>query len=276
MEKTAGTEANVCLGEAIHLGALRIRLRGVKCMWLGHKLILMKAAGSSTAPDLNSWNYVVRVTQMLHFNSLTPRQNGRHFADDIFKCIFLTENVWILLKISLKIVPKGPINNILALAKIMAWCRPGDKPLSEPMMVSLPTHICVTRPQWVNMSRRVQYVDILQTTYYDLWIYSHDLFLISNVIRRKYEPTDWRKDNISSGNGLWPSSQRPSTWNNVDHAHDAIRFHQTRICQTPPSYFSEWSKLVRAFLGLYHTRVAYIFAYTPAYWFSRWLKNVWK
>ena len=32
----------------------------------------------------------------------------------------------------------------------MAWRRPGDKPLSEPMMVSLPMHICVTRPQWVN------------------------------------------------------------------------------------------------------------------------------
>ena len=36
-----------------------------------------------------------------------------------------------------------------ALVQIMAWRRPGDKPLSEPMMVSLPTHICVTRPQWV-------------------------------------------------------------------------------------------------------------------------------
>ena len=32
----------------------------------------------------------------------------------------------------------------------MAWCRPGNKPLSEPMMISLPMHICVTRPQWVN------------------------------------------------------------------------------------------------------------------------------
>ena len=31
----------------------------------------------------------------------------------------------------------------------MAWRRPGDKPISEPMLVSL-THICVTRPQWVN------------------------------------------------------------------------------------------------------------------------------
>ena len=32
----------------------------------------------------------------------------------------------------------------------MAWRRSGDKPLSEPMMVRLPTHICVTRPQCVN------------------------------------------------------------------------------------------------------------------------------
>ena len=31
----------------------------------------------------------------------------------------------------------------------MAWRRLGDKPLFEPMMVILPTHICVTRPQWV-------------------------------------------------------------------------------------------------------------------------------
>ena len=32
----------------------------------------------------------------------------------------------------------------------MAWRRPGDKPLSEPMLVSLLKHIYVTRPQWVN------------------------------------------------------------------------------------------------------------------------------
>ena len=69
-------------------------------------------------------------------NTLRPRQNGRHCADDIFKRIFFNENVWISIKISLKFVPKGPINNIPALVQIMAWRRPGDKPLSEPMMVS--------------------------------------------------------------------------------------------------------------------------------------------
>ena len=89
----------------------------------------------------------------LHLNTLRPRQNGRHFADDIFGCIFLNENVWIAIKIWLNFVPKGPINNIPTLVQIMAWRRTGDKPLSGPMMVSLPTHICVTRPQWVNPLR---------------------------------------------------------------------------------------------------------------------------
>ena len=84
------------------------------------------------------------------FNTLRPRQNGRRFADDTFKRIFLNENVRISIKISLKFVPKGPINNNPALVQIMAWRRSGDKPLSEPMMVILLTHICVTRPQWVN------------------------------------------------------------------------------------------------------------------------------
>ena len=83
-------------------------------------------------------------------NTLRPRQIGRHLADNIFKCIFLNEDGWIPIKISLKFVPKGRINNTPALIQIMAWCRPGDKPLSEPMMVRLPTHICVSRPQWVN------------------------------------------------------------------------------------------------------------------------------
>ena len=83
-------------------------------------------------------------------NTLRPRHNGCHFADDILKCIFLNENAQISLKISLKFVPKVRINNIPGLVQIMAWRRPGDKPLSEPMMARLPTHICITRPQWVN------------------------------------------------------------------------------------------------------------------------------
>ena len=85
-------------------------------------------------------------------NTLRPKQNYRHFPDDSFKWIFLNENIWISIEVSLKFVPKGPINNTPALVQIMAWRRPGDKPLSEPMMVSLLTHICVTRPQWVKLN----------------------------------------------------------------------------------------------------------------------------
>ena len=96
-------------------------------------------------------------------NTLRSRENGRRYPDDIFKCIFLNENICIPINISLKFVPKGQINNIPSLVQIMAWRRPGDKPLFEPMMVNLVTHICVTQPQWVKllfcliMSRRILY-----------------------------------------------------------------------------------------------------------------------
>ena len=84
---------------------------------------------------------------------LRPRQNGRHIADDIFGWIFLNENVWISIKIPLKFVAKDPIKNMAALVQIMARRRPGDKPLSEPMMVCLLTHICTTQPHFVNVQR---------------------------------------------------------------------------------------------------------------------------
>ena len=86
-------------------------------------------------------------------NTLRSRQYDRRFADDIFKCIFLNEDIWISINISMKFVPKDPIDNIPILFQTMAWRRPGDKPLSEPMVVSLLMHICVTRPQWVNKNK---------------------------------------------------------------------------------------------------------------------------
>ena len=68
-------------------------------------------------------------------NTLRPRQNGRHFADDIFKYIFINENVWIPIEISLKFVLKGPIiDDSSALVQVMAWRRKGDKSLPEPLM----------------------------------------------------------------------------------------------------------------------------------------------
>ena len=45
----------------------------------------------------------------------SSKQNGRHFADDIFTGIFVNEKFCILIKVSLKLVPKGPIDNMSAL-----------------------------------------------------------------------------------------------------------------------------------------------------------------
>ena len=57
-----------------------------------------------------------------------------HCADDILKCIFFNENIWISIDILLKFIPKGPIDNKSALVQIMVWHQTGGKSLSEPMM----------------------------------------------------------------------------------------------------------------------------------------------
>ena len=40
-----------------------------------------------------------------------PGQNGRHVADNTFWCIFVNEKFCILITMSLKFIPKGPIDN---------------------------------------------------------------------------------------------------------------------------------------------------------------------
>ena len=76
------------------------------------------------------WSYVI-----FCINTLRLRQDGRHFPDNILKCVFLNENVWNLIKISLRFVPAGSINNSPALVQIMACARRGDKPLFELMVI---------------------------------------------------------------------------------------------------------------------------------------------
>ena len=65
---------------------------------------------------------------------LTSFNSSPTGADDIFKCIFLNENDRISVQISLKFVPKCPINNESVLVQVMAWRRTGAKPLPESMM----------------------------------------------------------------------------------------------------------------------------------------------
>ena len=129
-------------------------------------------------------------------NTLRQRQNGRHFQDDIFNCIFLNENVWISIKISLKFVPGGLNNDFLALFKMMAWRRLGDKPLSELMMVSLLMHICATRPQWVNTLRPERFVCHVAFCNVFSWIQFHWRKIVSNWENNRHWFSLWRQQDL--------------------------------------------------------------------------------
>ena len=80
-------------------------------------------------PILTCYHWSTVTYQDIEAETKWPPFSRRHF-----KCIFVNENVRISIKISLKFVSKDLINDIPALVQIMAWCRSGDKPLSEPMM----------------------------------------------------------------------------------------------------------------------------------------------
>ena len=100
----------------------------------------------------HKWSFIIasNCCSFIIINTLRLRQNGRHFPDNIFKWIFVNENVWILIKVSLKFVPKGSIDNNPAPVQIMAWRRIGDKPLSEPMLTWFTDAYMRTRWRWVN------------------------------------------------------------------------------------------------------------------------------
>ena len=83
-------------------------------------------------------------------NTLMPRKIDDTFPTTLFKRIFLNENWCIFDKDFFEIFPKDPINDISPLVRIMAWCRSGNKPLSEPTVTN--DGICVIRPQWVTQN----------------------------------------------------------------------------------------------------------------------------
>ena len=121
----------------------------------GHRDVCIRGGGGGGA----GWGHGVRVggapglpsSHGVHWG----RRTGRHrctgitcnttqsflthlpldkMADNVFRCIFMNGKFCILIKISLKFVPKRPIDNNPALVLIMAWRRIGDKLLSEPML----------------------------------------------------------------------------------------------------------------------------------------------
>ena len=75
------------------------------------------------------WGHVIMVLHCIKLISPWTK----HFTDNIFKCIFINEKC-ISIRISLKYIPKGSINNKWSLVQVMAWHRTGDKPLPEPVL----------------------------------------------------------------------------------------------------------------------------------------------
>ena len=140
----------VCINEAIssRLSWFCMKMQGLPCM------ACLVEAPCETGEAVNRIMYFIilmRMSRKLLINSkefwikwylstLRLRQNGHHGVDNTFKCFFLNENVRILIEISLKFYSKGLINNIPATIQVMAWCQPGNKPLSGPMMISLLMH----------------------------------------------------------------------------------------------------------------------------------------
>ena len=112
-----------------------------------------------------------------------------HWGRDILKYFFLNENIWIPINILLKFVPKGPINNAPTLVQIMAWRCPGNKPLSEPVIVSLLMHISLGLNELIlTMQHCVDsgLVSFIRQRYFDALVFPRGL-----TIYFVWEPSNW-------------------------------------------------------------------------------------
>ena len=85
---------------------------------------------------------------IIWLNAMRPTQNGQHFADNIFKCIFLNGDHYFTIKIPSSLFLRVQIRMSQHWSK---WCLGLKKPLTESVMTQLwPQHRCFTSPQWVN------------------------------------------------------------------------------------------------------------------------------
>ena len=89
------------------------------------------------------------------------------------------------LKCSLNFVSNGPINTIPSLVQVMAGRRPSDKPLSEIMLVSLLTYICVNRAQWVKYTYFGELDNSIIFVYFWNSIWWKDIHMQNNVYYRQ-------------------------------------------------------------------------------------------
>ena len=120
--------------------------KSVPTFW---KRVCISSSWGDQENEQNSCRIYKSVKRVLWLTHWGRYKMAANFLKTFSRAFSWMKKIWILIEIRLKFVPNDPINSFPVLVQIMAWRRPGDKPLSEPMLVSLQTHICATRPQWV-------------------------------------------------------------------------------------------------------------------------------
>ena len=128
----------------------------------------------------------------MKLNTWRLRQNGHHFPEDISNAFSWMKMHEFRVRLHWSLFPRAQLTIFQHLVQIMAWRRPDDKTLSEPMMVSLLTHICVTRPQWVKPYNHI-YAQLfsIQTIY--LWSVT-----MYNITRQWYQISRYDHQTIQS------------------------------------------------------------------------------
>ena len=106
-------------------------------------LLFMIETGCFSGPSMFA---CVHCLYWLTLNSSPPEQNGCHFADDVFKYIFVDEKSS---QILLKFVPEGPIDNNTALVQVLGTRQAASHYLNQCYLPSSLMHICGTRGRWV-------------------------------------------------------------------------------------------------------------------------------
>ena len=162
-------------------------------------------------------------------STLRLRQNSCHFPEH-FEMDFLNENVSILIKMSQKFVPKPKISNIPALIQIMAWCRPSDKPLSEPMMVRLQIHICLN--EWtpifiIHQSEPVFYVWLSKVSGSEKKHHRYEIFLSFAKILLSHRYKTWPGQCIMQLSRLPHTCHLFSDSADSDHFRDDVAY---KVC----------------------------------------------
>ena len=99
------------------------------------------------------WFFILLSMQICLSAKSSPGQNGRHFADDRFKGIFINENFCILIRISLKFVPKGQLTISQHWFRQCLGAKQATSNYLNQCWPSSLTHIWGTRGRWVNNQR---------------------------------------------------------------------------------------------------------------------------